>query len=232
MKTIICDDDVKSAELCKEMVSALSVKHGIDNSILVFESGKQFLFKENNLTGIDLVYMDEHMPGMTGMETARELRERGVSADIVFYTVDPGRAIEAYDVEALHYILKEKTPDAKFERIFLKAAERTERRHSEMMTLSCAGEHRNIDIRLIRYFEVVNRIVTVVYDTQTGGTDKFEFYSPLNRIEEILYGKGFLRIHRSYLVRKACIASASRFEVSLATGEVLPIGRTYRPIEL
>ena len=46
------------------------------------------------------------MPGVTGMEAAREIRSFDDAADIVFLTTSPGFAYESYGVRALEYLLK------------------------------------------------------------------------------------------------------------------------------
>lgn len=234
MKVFICDNDSRYAQECKKSVEKVAAKHSIDVDIFMYPSGRQMLFNERLLADVDLIYLEEGVPGMSGMETARELRELKIPADIVFYTADESIARCGYDVEALHVVLKDDTSDAKFEEIFLKAALRCRRRREEFLLLSCAGEHRNICISDIRYFEVKNRIVSVVYDTNNNRRQpkRFDFYSTLSRIEEKLFGRGFVRIHRSYLVRKNLIANVSAQTVELASGEVLPIGRAYRPLDI
>ena len=134
---------------------------------------------------------------------------------------------EAFDVEALHYIVKNQTTDKKFEEIFLKAIERSKRRSVETLSLSCAGEYRNIPISSVRYFEVQNRIVTVYY-RELDEIKSFEFYAKLSQIEESLYGRGFVRIHRAYLVAEKQIQKRTQREVRLLDGTILPVGKTYR----
>ena len=50
------------------------------------------------------------MPGVTGMEAAREIRSFDDAADIVFLTTSPGFAYESYGVRALEYLLKPISP--------------------------------------------------------------------------------------------------------------------------
>lgn len=227
MNIIICDDDPASIEHCRDMILRCAKNRNIDVSIKGVATGERLLFEEELIAETDLIYLDEHMPGLTGLETASKLRHRGFSADIVFYTVDETRAIDAFDVEALHYVVKGRTTADRFEDILLRAERRSRRRSSEMISLSCGGAHRSIDIRDIRYFEVKAQIVTVHYNG-ADGPETFEFYSTLSKIEDRLRAKGFVRIHRSYLVRRACIAHKFKTDVLLTSGERLPVGRTHR----
>ena len=74
----------------------------------------------------------------------------------------------------------------------------------------------------INYFEVQNRIITVHYESGS-----FEFYSTMSKIEESLFGKGFVRIHRAYLVARRYIQTITSGEVKLLNGVSLPVGGRY-----
>ncbi len=58
----------------------------------------------------DVLVLDISMPVMTGIETARRLKEAGSETRIVFLTVhdDPGFAREALEVGALGYVIKQR----------------------------------------------------------------------------------------------------------------------------
>jgi len=228
MRILICDDDAESANRCQRLLKEISERHGASAEIQTVNSGRQLLFFiDSKYAKTDLIYMDIHMPDMSGMETARKLRGLGLNMDIIFYTEDETMAAEAFDVEALHYIVKTKVSKQKFEQIFLRAMERSEQRNSELIMLSCAGEHIQISISKIQYFEVRNRIVTVFYESRAGNQEKFEFYSSLAKLQEFLLGKDFLRIHCSYLVNEKYIVKKTSKEVVMMSGEHLPVGRAY-----
>ncbi len=54
----------------------------------------------------DLVFLDVQMPGLTGFELARKLVEREPPVTIIFVTAYDQHAIEAFDVNAVDYLLK------------------------------------------------------------------------------------------------------------------------------
>ncbi len=58
----------------------------------------------------DVLVLDISMPVMTGIETARRLKEAGFETRIVFLTVhdDPDFAREALEVGALGYVIKQR----------------------------------------------------------------------------------------------------------------------------
>lgn len=58
----------------------------------------------------ELVFLDVQMPGLTGFEVARRLMDAGPSAQIVFVTAFDRHAIEAFEVNAVDYLLKPVDP--------------------------------------------------------------------------------------------------------------------------
>jgi len=223
MNIFICDSSAEQTSLCKKTLAHLSNRHGVHTSIKTFPSGEALLFEaEDAYATLDLIYLDIRMSGLDGLTTAKRLREIGYLGDIVFFTFSPDHAIDGYDVSALHYVVKDKTTAEKFEEIFLRACERKQRREREVLVLTCAGESRCVPVEDIRYFEIQQRIVTVYY-----GSERFEFYSTMLRLEEQLFNKGFVRTHKSFLVGKRFIRSIDSTRVLLDSGEELPVGKRY-----
>jgi two-component system LytT family response regulator/two-component system response regulator LytT len=58
----------------------------------------------------DVVFLDVQMPGLTGFEVARRLLEGDAAAQIVFVTAFDQHAIEAFEVNAVDYLLKPVDP--------------------------------------------------------------------------------------------------------------------------
>ena len=54
----------------------------------------------------DLVFLDIQMPGLTGFEVARRLLAAGPASEIIFVTAYDQHAIEAFEVNAVDYLLK------------------------------------------------------------------------------------------------------------------------------
>ncbi len=61
-------------------------------------------------TGPDLVFLDVQMPGLTGFEVARRLLEDDQAPAVVFVTAYDQHAIEAFEVNAVDYLLKPVEP--------------------------------------------------------------------------------------------------------------------------
>src|SRR3982074_181846 len=58
----------------------------------------------------DVVFLDGQMPGLTGFEVARRMLDQQASSHIIFVTAYDQHAIEAFEVNAVDYLLKPVDP--------------------------------------------------------------------------------------------------------------------------
>ena len=223
MRVFICIPDSEERAFCRKRIYLLSKTYGID---LTIHEAKAAEIGENyydliDFDDSDLIYIGIDS-SFNGISIAKSIRKAGSNAVIVFFTRLKEAVFDAFDVEALHYLVDGKISVAKFDEVFQKAVSRAESRIQASIVLNCAGEQRKIIISQIYYFEVFNRIVTVHY--RDGS---FEFYSTLSRLEDSLARRGFVRVHRAYLVSERYIASIKQKEITLIDGTTIPVGGKY-----
>lgn len=70
-----------------------------------FECGEDFLASFTPAS-YDMIFIDQYMTGITGMDTARKIREKDRLTALVFVTVSRDHAIESYEVRASGYLVK------------------------------------------------------------------------------------------------------------------------------
>lgn len=70
-----------------------------------FSSGQAFLDSFTPET-YDMILIDQYMDGLTGIETAREIRQTDSLVALLFVTVSRGHAIESYEVRACGYLVR------------------------------------------------------------------------------------------------------------------------------
>ncbi len=224
LKVVLCDDNNNSIQRYSELISQISRKNKLDIMLSCYNSGESLLFHYTDAPEqIDILYLDILMNETDGMETARKLRDCGCKAQIVFLTSCDDYVYEAFDVNAVQYLLKEDTSFEKFEQVFLKAAELAVTKKEELFTFEFNGVTSVIPVNQISYFEIWQRLVTVHYDA--GKTAKF--YTSMEQLEDKLRGKDFVRTHRSFLVHLPYIAMFRHQDLLLKTGEEVPVGGTY-----
>lgn len=202
----------------------------------------------------DLVMLDVQMPGFTGFEVARRLLDKGVEAQLVFVTAYDQHAIEAFEVNAVDYLLK----PVEVERLET-AVERVRRRLQtdrpaprpapvagddleKLLQLLSARQQRREQLAvkvgdrflLIRTDEVVhasveNDVITVVTNTLSGTSN----YRTLDELQARLDPAVFWRVHRSHLVNinriKEIVPWFSRnyiLKMKDAKGSEIPVSRS------
>jgi len=143
--------------------------------------------------------------------------------EIIFETYDKEQVFDSFDANPFHYIVKGETQETKIEDILERAIIKLEGGRREIISLTCAGERRNIPIADLLYFEVDHRIIRAHY----GRNETFEFYSTIGKLENLLPGKGFERAHRAFLVSLPHVAGFGGSEISMDNGDIIPLGRTY-----
>lgn len=224
LRVALCDDHSGAIERYARLIFLIAEKNQIEIELSSFHSGESLLFQYADAPEqIDIIYLDIIMDKTDGMETARKLRDCKCKAQIIFLTSYEEYIYDAFDVNALHYLLKEETSIDKFERVFLKAADMAMRKENERFTFEFNGETGVIPMEHISYFEIRQRLVTVHY----GAGETSKFYASMEQLEERLSGKDFARTHRSFLVHLPYIVKFQRQSLRLRTGEEIPIGITY-----
>ena len=105
MKIALCDDDEKELSGLKEMLEHYEFMH---HKLLTYReyTSSVELASQAPKERFDIYLLDIMMPGMTGVELAREIRSFDKAAAIIFLTTSPEFAVESYTVKATNYLMK------------------------------------------------------------------------------------------------------------------------------
>ncbi len=188
---------------------------------------------ENGLEALDtigrlkpeLVFLDVQMPGLTGFQVARRMVDEALSAHVIFVTAFDQHAIEAFEVNAIDYLLKPVEPsrlEIALQRARRRiAAERTAREEGgprspigaeqldKLVQLVSERQSRRDQVALkvgerfilVRSDEIVfaslaDESITVVAGQHVGTSS----YRTLDELQARLDPDVFWRVHRSHLV--------------------------------
>ena len=231
MRIAICDDSRDTIDIFQNKAITVCKNHNIEAHFSHYLDGEKLLFAvDDYATRPDVLLLDIRMPGIDGLTVAAELRRRSLPIEIIFITVsDKTEHLQkAFDVEASNYHIKNMNTDERFDHVLCRAIDRAEERKADILTVNCAGQTRSIDIRKIYFFESRRNILTVHY---VAGQQKkhFDFYSTITKMENILWEKGFIKCHRSFLVNTDYILEAGINELVLTDGRAVPLGKTLKP---
>lgn len=104
MDIAIIEDESSCREQLDAVLKSWSIEHNIMIAVSCYETGKQLL--SDTFQKYKLIFLDIDMPEISGMETAKELRQNGYNGHIIFVTAHNEYVYEGYHVRALDYILK------------------------------------------------------------------------------------------------------------------------------
>jgi two-component system response regulator AlgR len=162
-----------------------------------------------------IVLLDIRMPGMTGIETARHLGALEQPPAIVFTTAYDEYALQAFELQAVGYLLKpvrrERLEEALKHASRLSAPQLMKLGASQQplatrqhVAVRVRDELKLIPVKDIRYFRADQKYVTVRH---TRGEELLD--EPLRGLEEE-FAHEFVRAHRSLLVAIAHVETLER----------------------
>lgn len=219
----LCDDNPVILDKYQTIIKKIAKKNEIPVSVKCFSSGEQLLFNfEEDPNQADLIYLDILMDHMDGIEVGQHLRQMGCRAEIIYLTTSEDYVFNGYDVNAYHYILKDKVTSGKFEQIFVNVTALLERKKKDIFRCSKRGDIRLIPYDSIYYFECFGREITVHYENNT-----FSFYSSMNKLMEQLDKNIFFRCHRSYIINLKYLDGIHIGDLILTNTVHVPLGISY-----
>jgi two-component system LytT family response regulator len=202
----------------------------------------------------DVVFLDIEIPGTIGVELARCLREDAIR--VVFVTAHSEFAVEAFEVNAIDYLLKPFTDERVGEALSKVrrsvAAALLHSLSSQLVALqegqesSVAHTGTAVDSRFLSRVSVDKRgrveviPVTDIESIHADGVyveiqvadERFFVREALSAMELKLDPERFCRIHRSHIVAldsiEAYVRKTDHWVVQMKSGMELPVGRSHR----
>ncbi len=198
---VIIDDEYLSIE---ELSFLLSKIHFIE-IVGKAECGLDGLDLIRNLKP-DLAFVDVKMPDISGIQLVKKINELDIHCKIIFTTAYDKYAIEAFNVDAIDYILKP-YEEKRVIKSLLKAREiieNTAKQHTELPPVNISFNKLSAlkDDRLI-LIDTKDILLIYTEDRNIFIKTKKEIFSSsysMQELEERLSKDGFFRTHRSYLV--------------------------------
>ena len=195
----------------------------------------------------DLIFLDVQMPEMDGFAVVKEIGADQIPP-VVFVTAHDKYAIQAFEINAIDYLLKPVTAQ-RFQETLLRAKARlnpkqgsddasrqilslletmaTPRRYVKRLAVRSAGKTIFVDVEEIDWIEAAENYVQL-----HAGRASHLVHVAMNALEKSLDPEMFLRIHRSVTVNLARIkelqpAQHGEYVVTLTDGVRLQSGRVY-----
>jgi DNA-binding LytR/AlgR family response regulator len=158
----------------------------------------------------DVIFLDVRMPGLDGLELARVLRRFERPPAVVFVSAYQTGAVDAFELEALDYLMKPVSRQ-RLERALLRAAAPARPREAEpeearggpderdvVPVSTSRGATRLVPRASILYLQAQGDYVRIVAD---GG--RYLLRGRISDLERRWAKLGFVRVHRGYIANLA-----------------------------
>ena len=231
LRTLIVDDEPLAVERMQVICAKMD-----DLQVVGTASDGAAALRLIEALGPDLVLLDMTMPEVDGLSVARKLArmdpQKHKRPAIIFVTAHDNFAVEAFDLDAVDYVLKPVAPDRLGRAIERALARRSETgpRESEWLTelwVPHRSELVRIEIAQVSRIDAERDYVRL----HVGGAN-YLLLQTIAGLEERLNPAEFIRIHRSTILRRENIRGLRHdglgvWSAELDDGEALRIGRTY-----
>lgn len=240
LRTLIVDDEPLAVERMQVICSRIE---GI--TVIGTASDGQAALRLIEALGPDLVLLDLTMPETDGLTVARRLGGQPNAPAVIFVTAHDEFAVEAFDLDAVDYVLKPVAPDRlqrAVARVVTRRGERAQQptsrwldefwvpHRSELVRVAAAEVHRIDAERDYVRLHVGGQNT----GGQSTGGQSYLLLQTITSLEERLDPGLFIRIHRSCILQRSHVSGLRHeglgvWSAETADGEALRIGRTYLP---
>jgi len=221
LRIAICDDDIRERDEVVSVLQAYSLQKEISFIYHLFENGFSLLESVEAGTVYDIIVLDILMPGMTGIETARQIRKANEAVKIIFLTSSADFAVDSYAVGAYYYLLKPVEKKNFF--YVLEKAFRSKKQKDEASIIVNDGRTiKRIVLAELVYCEIMRRTICYHLEDKTV----IQASGTLTELERtILHYINFTKPHRSYLVNLRHVTEVTPHELKTDIGEAVPLSR-------
>ncbi len=177
---------------------------------------------------IHLLFLDIHMPKITGIEFLRSLQ---YPPQVIFTTAFPQYAVEGFDLNVLDYLVKPISFD-RFLKAVMKARELfTAKQTASSPAIAAVEDYIFIkaDNKLVKlfYHDILFIEALQNYVTIHTTNKKYISYLTFKSMEESLPADQFIKVHKSFLIAAAKIESIEGNQIKIGQ-HYIPISRTVK----
>lgn len=182
MRIAICDDLQEQREILQRLLAEYFSENGLQAEFSQYTCGEDLLKSEKSY---DLIFLDIYMDGISGIETARQLKEKEPACLIVFTTTSMEHGADAFEVDAFHYLVKPIDP-VKLHNVLCRWRNLLSEIHT--VEIKSGRGSRKVPVRDILYVEVLGRSCCV-----HTASEEINASMTLSALEELLPADQFVK---------------------------------------
>ena len=226
LKIAVCDDEKKYLDESAVLIAEYGAKQNERFWVEQFDTPSDFLDRLDRGEHYDIYLLDIYMPGLTGMSVATELRRRNDESPVIFLTFSPDHAIEAFGLNATHYLLKPYTKDDFFTALD-KAMRSIQSDKPRNILMKTANGYYNISVSKIIYCKSDNHNQTICLideeptSVRISSAELWEKLSPFGQ---------FYPCGKTFIINLEHVEKVLSDTVEMVNGKILNIPRRIMPM--
>lgn len=226
MKIVICDDSIedliKIEKLLQKYLESCSV---IGAEILKYTNPSVLYDKICKRELADIYILDMVMSEKTGIDIGSQLQKTGSKNVIIYITSSDDFALEAFRVHAARYLLKP-VVEADFFEALDHALLGLEKKEGPSYLIKTKEGSVSVPYSKIEYIENVSRMLDIHLTDGENLKSIFIRKSFDAEVGELLDGKGFMQVHKSFVINLKYIKKLTQNDVIMESGKSIPISKS------
>ncbi len=223
MKVAICDDDLNQLRLIKSSIEQYALHHEEHSfEIDCFSNPFEFLEHIEKTDIYDILILDIFMPGIMGIDIAKQIRSSNKKIEIIFLTSSQDYAVQAFSLKATHYIVKPYEPEE-----FIEAIDRALHKLNYRKNNPISIKVENGNVRFVELFDIM--YVESYRHSQMIHLRNGEFIEARETLTKLFTlfeeaSKGqFISPYKGFIVNLSAIKLIELGQIILKNGEFIPI---------
>lgn len=223
LRIAVCDDDSEITESVIRFLLPLESKLMDIYRVDEYNDGIELCYELEHGKKYDLIFLDIMMPGRSGVEVGKLIREvlNDNITQIVYVSSENSYAMELFQMRPMDFLIKPVTQE-KMEHI-MRIAEKVIDGSRNMYIIEKQGLTVRVPVSRIKYIESNARLLTL-----HSVDEEHSFYGRLDDVYDELKQFNFVFIHKSYVVNYAYVRYVHSDYVELVDKTVLPVSRNRR----
>lgn len=220
---IIVDDDFPQIRLIRNLVAKRTDIKCVNSFV---DPLKAIEYLKTN--SIDIAFLDIQMQEIDGIKMSTFLPS---NTQVIYITSSPKHALEAFNVNAIDYLLKpvlndrfNKSVDKAIQLLNFSVVSAVEVREKRKQFITIICDRKAFKINVDDIFYIESKMEYVCYYTSNG---KYLSLATLKELTTKLPENIFVRVHRSYIVNVEYVSSFNYTNVIMTDNKNLLIGRSY-----
>lgn len=223
IRIAIVDDNNDFLSSYKKIVGKIFTDNDIEHEICCYTDSVEF--KEcTSYLNFDLIFLDIDMPKITGLDIAMHLGKIESEAAIIFVSSHSHLVFQSIHYRPFRFLQKDNLLEQTREAI--ESFCRLIKEDENSISLKLEDGRQSIEkLSKIQFFYSLRHSIFFAYSGQKESIRLYNRAYSLDRLEKELHDKGFIRIHKSYLVNFRYIYSIQEESIILRDKSEIPMSR-------